>query len=169
MENLILFIAKEFKFFESITEKYLPSHLKHLAQDAAQDAILKALSNIEKFNNQNGNLKSWLFKLTQNICFDYHRKYKNEKLIPINNLEFKLTNDKDFSFEFHSDEIEERSKIVMNALKQLNQRDQEIIKCKFLLNYSGKELAKLLSIPEKHIHIYVKRAKAKLIQIINAA
>ena len=46
-----------------------------------------------------------------------------------------------------------RVKKILSAIKHLNKRDQEIIKYKFLYNFSGRELSVLLDIPEKQINI----------------
>ena len=165
MEAYIKFISEEFGFFVAITKKYLPPHLQYLSQDLAQDAIVLAIEKINSFDSSKGNLKSWLFRVTQNLCFDYARKYNKVSLIPLNNVEYKISTE-----EVVDNTLNKlRVKKILSAIKHLNKRDQEIIKYKFIYNFSGRELSVLLDIPEKQINVYVKRAKEKLLIILKAA
>lgn len=165
MKAYITFIAEEFNFFVAITKKYLPTHLQHLSQDLAQDAIVLAIEKIESFDSSKGSLKSWLYRVTQNLCFDYVRRYNKISLVPLNTIEYKISIDEVVDNTLHKLKV----KKILAAIKHLNRRDQEIIKYKFLYNFSGRELALLLDIPEKQINVYVKRAKEKLLTVLNAA
>ena len=165
MEAYIKFIAEEFNFFVAITKKYLPSQLQHLAQDLAQDAIVLAIEKIDSFDASKGNLKSWLYRVTQNLCFDYVRRYNKISLVPLNTIEYKISIDEVVDHSLHKLKVNK----ILAALNHLNRRDQEIIKYKFLYNFSGRELALLLDIPEKQINVYVKRAKEKLLTVLKVA
>lgn len=165
METYITFISREFGFFVSIAKKNLPKHLQHLSEDIAQDAIILAIEKIEMYDSSKGNLKAWLYRITQNLCYDYCRRYNKIDIIPINNCEFKLVIDDVIDDSIQALKVQK----IMRAISQLCKRDQELIRYKFLYNFSGKDLAELLGIPEKQINVYVKRAKDKLLIILNAA
>ena len=165
MKAYVKFISEEFNFFVAITKKYLPAHLQHLSQDLAQDAIVLAIEKIDSFDSSKGSLKSWLFRVTQNLCFDYVRRYNKISLVPLNTVEYKISIDEVVDNTLHKLKVNK----FLAALKHLKQRDQKIIKYKFLYNFSGRELAILLDIPEKQINVYVKRAKEKLLKVLNAA
>lgn len=46
------------------------------AEDALSRAMLKAWEKVQKFGGKIANFKSWLTKLTHNLCVDIHREYK---------------------------------------------------------------------------------------------
>ena len=47
-------------------------------------------------------------------------------------------------------------------MKQLNQRDRELVTYRFIFNLSSVEISKLTGIPETQVNVYFKRAKDKL-------
>ena len=135
---------------------------EHLAEDLAQDAILKAIEKIAYYDPSKGNFKSWLYRLTQNLCFDAIRKMDKMNVVPIHpNI---VNNEKE-------DKKIERAEIkkIRNAMQFLSKRDRMLITYKFMFNLSGREMAQLLNIPEAQINVYFKRAKERLIDICKEA
>lgn len=163
MKTNILLVSEQMPYFKSVALRSLPSRYIHLAEDLAQDAIMKSIEKIHLYDASKGNFKSWLFKLTQNLCFDAVRKLDKMNIVPMS-IEL-LHNKSDHSKEIHHAEL----KVIRRAMKHLNDRDRQLILYKFVFNLSGKEMAQLLEIPEAQINTYFKRAKMRLVELCEKA
>jgi RNA polymerase sigma factor (sigma-70 family) len=67
------FVRKYQNFVYSIAIRYMKNHDD--ADDAAQEAFIKALANLHKFRGDS-NLRTWLYRITANVCTNYLRKKK---------------------------------------------------------------------------------------------
>jgi RNA polymerase sigma-70 factor, ECF subfamily len=67
------FVRKYQNFVYSIALRYLKNHDD--ADDASQEAFIKALGNLHRFRGDS-NLKTWLYRITANVCTNYLRKKK---------------------------------------------------------------------------------------------
>jgi RNA polymerase sigma-70 factor (ECF subfamily) len=162
MKTNVHLISEQMTYFKAVVKRSLPSRYQHLAEDLAQDAILKAIEKIAYYDPSKGNFKSWLYRLTQNLCFDAIRKMDKMNTIPINcGILHVDTENKNI----------DRAEIkkIRNAMKYLSKRDQMLITYKFMFNLSGREMSQLLDIPEAQINVYFKRAKERLIEICKVA
>ncbi len=162
MKTNVHLISEQMTYFKAIAKRSLPSRYQHLAEDLAQDAILKAIEKVDYYDPSKGNFKSWLYRLTQNLCFDAIRKLDKMNIVPIHpNI---VNNEKE-------DKKIERTEIkkIRNAMQFLSKRDRMLITYKFMFNLSGREMAQLLNIPEAQINVYFKRAKERLIDICKQA
>lgn len=155
MKNNLLLISEQIPYFKQIAQRSLPQRYFHLAEDLAQDSILKAIENIHKYDPSKGNLKSWLYRLTQNLCFDEIRKLDRLNIIPIHQDSLHFAENETI---VSSDKL----KAIRKAMKQLNQRDRELVTYRLIFNLSSIEISKLTGIPEAQVNVYFKRAKDKL-------
>ncbi len=162
MKTNVHLISEQMTYFKAVAKRSLPSRYQHLAEDLAQDAILKAIEKIAYYDPSKGNFKSWLYRLTQNLCFDAIRKMDKMNVVPIHpNI---VHNEKE-------EKKIERAEIkkIRNAMQFLSKRDRMLITYKFMFNLSGREMAQLLNIPEAQINVYFKRAKERLMDICKKA
>ncbi len=67
------FVRKYQNFVYSTAFRYLNSHDD--ADDAAQEAFIRALNNLNKFKADSG-VKTWLYRITVNVCLNLQRKKK---------------------------------------------------------------------------------------------
>jgi RNA polymerase sigma factor (sigma-70 family) len=67
------FVRKYQNFVFSVALRYLESYDD--AEDAAQDTFIKALKSLSKFKG-NSSLKTWLYRITINVCNNMNRKKK---------------------------------------------------------------------------------------------
>lgn len=162
MKTNILVISEQLPYFKAIVRRSLPARYKHLTEDLAQDAILKAIEKLPLYDQSKGNFKSWLYRLTQNLCFDAIRSMNRMEMVPIS------ANVMDNSF--HDKQLDiDKLKKVRHALKFLSQRDRMLITYRFIFNLSGREMAQLTGIPESQINIYVQRARLRLAELCKKA
>ncbi|MFN5910106.1 MAG: RNA polymerase sigma factor [Bacteroidota bacterium] len=162
MKTQLLLISEQFPYFKSIALRSLPARYRHLAEDLAQDAILKAMENIHKYDPSKGNFKSWLFRLTQNLCFDAIRKMDRLPCIPMHPAQAAFP-------EKQHDLDRDNLQAIRRAMKHLCARDRELITYRILFELSGKEIAQLTGIPENQVNVYFQRAKNRLKSIAREA
>lgn len=162
MNPNVLLISEQLPYFKAIVYRSTPSRYHYLADDLAQDAILKAIEKLDKYDPSKGNFKSWLYRVTQNLCFDALRKLDKMNELPLN-----------YDLMHLEDSIQlpdsEEAKRIRKAICYLTARDRRIIMYKFFFNCSGKEISTLLGIPENQVAMYYKRAKERLKTIYLAA
>lgn len=159
MKTNILLVSQELTYFKSVALRSLPKRYLHLAEDLAQDAILKSIEKIDQYDPAKGNFKSWLYRLTQNVCFDAIRKLNRLEVVP---LSFDVVSGDYCSTENAHAIAAAEIKIIRRAMHHLNVRDRQLILCKFMFNLNGKEMSQLLDIPENQVNVYFQRAKARL-------
>lgn len=164
MKTNILLISEQLPYFRAIVRRSLPSRYMHLAEDLAQDAIVKAIEKIDKYDPSKGNFKSWLYRVTQNLCFDAIRSMNKMEIVPISSNVMQET------FSNLSKDVNYGGlKKIRRAMKFLSDRDRMLITYRFMFNLSGREMAQLTGIPENQINIYFQRAKNRLIELCKEA
>ncbi len=110
-----------------------------LAQDIAQDTMLKAILNIKKFAPE-AKFSTWLLKIATNTFKDYLRKHKNVELV-----EEMSTN--------NTENIEETAitnlqyKELMNILMKLPYEKRATFILKHYYGYKYEEIAQILDCP----------------------
>jgi RNA polymerase sigma factor (sigma-70 family) len=162
MKTNILLISEQLSYFKAIVRKSLPLRYMHLTDDLAQDAILKAIEKVHMYDSSKGNFKSWLYRLTQNLCFDAIRTMDRMEMIPISATVMAADFvEKDLDFK--------ALKKIRRAMKYLSERDRMLITYRFMFNLTGREMAQLTGIPESQINIYFQRAKDRLIALCKEA
>jgi RNA polymerase sigma-70 factor (ECF subfamily) len=155
LSETIQFIYNQFHFFRAVVRRSLPNQYWDLSEDFAQDAMLKAIDKIDSFNSQKGNIKSWLYRVIQNHCFDELRKLNRTQIVSIN----------DYAYDLNEPEIESKEvefAFIRKAMMHLESRDRRILIYKFMQGMTGKEISHIMGIPENQINMYIKRAKERL-------
>lgn len=109
------------------------------AEDALQDAALKAYQSLEHFDRSRS-FKGWWFAIIRNCCLDLLRK-RQRSAAAIKSTE---------PPEGRSDERDamEQSDRVRWALSQLSPAHREIIELRYLGDCSYRDIAEALGIPE---------------------
>ena len=148
----------------STAKKYLGKQYACWAQDVAQDVLLKAWKNGDKFNPSKGSMANWLYTMTKNACLDLKVKKINNAELLINEDYYLGSSESDASLRFSS--MKEAIKLALN---ELSYRDRSILIMRFYFKCSGKEIAQFLEIPEKNMASYMKRAKERLRDLLDYA
>lgn len=162
MKTNLLFLSEQLPYFRIVAKRSLPSRYLHLAEDLAQDAILKAIENLHKYDPDKGNFKNWLYRLTQNHCFDAIRKMDKMETMPINS--HVIANPVE-----HRDLDRSDLRKIRKAMEFLSERDRMLITYRLIFELSGKEISEHTGIPENQVNVYFKRAKERLQALCKAA
>ena len=133
---------------------------KELAEDLAQDTILKALSNREKFRT-NTNLKGWLKVILKNTFINTYRK-KASYMITYNSEDYKVMNGE---FDLYKPDNILMTEHIQNLIDNLNPDLRE----PFVMHYEGykyNEIAEQMNIPLGTIKSRIHQARKVLSNII---
>ena len=87
------------------------------AEDALQETYLKAYNSLEKFEG-NSSFKTWLYKITTNVCLDMIRKQKRQTHQSLNVTNEDGEHEIAIPDETYSPEISARKSAAMEALKK---------------------------------------------------
>lgn len=128
----------------------------HLAQDIAQEAFVKAWTNLNSLEER-GKFGSWLFTITKRLSIDWIRKTS----IPIITLQA-IHNIADPVSAEEIIEIRERAQTVWNALNSMDDRYREVTLLYYMSGFNTREISKFLNISVSSTESRLKRAKGKL-------
>lgn len=137
MKSNVQLISEQLDYFRIIAPRSLPQRYKHLAEDLAQDAIIKAIEKVNYYDSSKGNFKSWLYRLTQNHCFDVVRKLNKMNYIPLQGIQLSELPEVDKSIDRN------RLRIIRKAMMHLSARDRMLITYRFLFSLSGRKCPNL--------------------------
>ncbi len=130
----------------------------NLAQDALQDTYLNVFRSLGKFRGESSE-KTWMMKITINVCKNYTKNYWNRNVI-------KLSNMPEIPY------VEQFSKIVndelLSTIMELPIKSKEVILLYYYQEYKIKEIAEILNISETAVNKRLARAKAKLKKYLEA-
>lgn len=131
-----------------------------LAEDLVQDTFVKAWEHRDSFDASKSSLKNWLFAILINTLRDYFRKKKieteelNENIAAKNNLE-------------ESAQKNDLIQFVFDKIKNLPERDQELLALRYKSDLSIEEVAELMGLEYSAAKVAIHRALKKLQEICN--
>jgi len=137
------------------------------AEDAAQEAMLRAYRAISRFLGQSG-VATWLFRIAHNTCLDMIKKPARERegvsLEDLREVGFDPgdsgnTPEADYLRQAEADRL-------TSAILRLPVEQQALINLRYGEDLSYEELARLTGIREGTVKSKLNRAKAKLREIL---
>ena len=128
----------------------------HIAQDLAQEALVKAWFNLSKITNAE-KFGSWLYTITRRICLDWMKKEKKaERIDSIPEL-FDETNNVETVFNHQYIRL-----TVWDAINQLDESKRIVIILYFISGFTTKEISEYLNITVSAVESRIRRGKEKL-------
>ncbi|WP_332699043.1 RNA polymerase sigma factor SigW [Halalkalibacter lacteus] len=138
----------------------------HEAQDVAQEAFLRAYTNIDRFDI-NRKFSTWLFRIATNVAIDRLRKKK-----PDFHLQDEVQGAGGLTFESQLAADEERpedqvvtmemQEWVQHEINQLPPKYRTAIILKYLEDLSIKEISEILDIPSSTVKTRIHRGREAL-------
>lgn len=132
--------------------RYTCNH--HDTQDILQNAFSRVFKYLKKYDENKGDLLSWVRKIHIRCALDFIKKEKHY---------FEDINDKhilEVTQSFSYEEFE--AEYILQLIEQLNPRDRIIFNMHQIEGYSHEEIAELLSININSSRVYLARAKKLL-------
>lgn len=123
-------------------------HVDNLAQaqDIVQDVFLKYVKHNKSFHDPDYE-KAWLFRITINLCKDYHKHWWQKKRSDFPRNASLLTNDADS---------------ILYEIRKLPRNQRNTIYLKYYEEMDTKEIAKILNAPEGTVSSWISRGKKAL-------
>lgn len=125
------------------------------AEEAAQDAFVRAFHHLKKFNRE-ARFSTWLYRITFNTVISAKRKNK----VRLDSIENKII--------VHDggaeDSLERNDKhvFIAQAMEKLNEMDKLSIQLYYLQEFSLEEVAEIMGQPSNTIKVRVHRARLRL-------
>ena len=125
------------------------------AEDLFQEVFIKAYYNMDKFRGD-CSIKSWLIRITINVCKDYLKSAYQQKVVPM--MEFEedaIVSDNDF------EEVEnaDRDRTIRQAVESLPEAYREVVMSVYFNEMSVAETAAALDIAEGTVKSRLSRAR----------
>src|SRR5688572_2380873 len=108
------------------------------AEEAAQDAFIKAFNSLSKFNRE-AKFSTWLYRITFNTAISYKRRSK-AIFQSIDNVHLEQRHEGEGNVE-HDD----KKKFIELAMRKLNDADRLAINLFYLQEFSLEEIAEITS------------------------
>lgn len=150
---------------------------RHDAEDALQDALLKAFRYIRTFDGRSA-FSTWLYRIVYNACVDQMRKNSSQRRIRMLSLErMRERRDLDLSRVVAEAALQswweqavrqEQAAILERAIASLPRRDTELVKLRYGQGLSVALIARRLGIPENTVKTRLHRIRQQLRELITA-
>ncbi len=125
------------------------------AEEAAQDAFIRAFHYLKKFNRE-ARFSTWLYRITFNTAISAKRKNR----IRLDSIENKM-----IAYDGAAEESLERNDkqvYIAQAMEKLNEADKLSIQLYYLQEFSLDEVAEIMGQPSNTIKVRVHRARLRL-------
>lgn len=123
------------------------------AEEAAQDAFVRAYSYLKGFNRQS-RFSTWLYRIVFNTAVSYKRKKKPM----LSTLEFHDT----AAAEDNALEKGDKSRYLAQAMGQLNEADRMAIQLYYIKEFSLEEVAGMMGHNLNTLKVRIHRARQRL-------
>lgn len=133
------------------------------ADDATQEVFIRIWQNIDKFNLLAA--KSWIMRVTHNLCLDYLRKRKtelNRSYFIDEEMEETVTDEIEINNPAIKTHIMMLSSKVKDAIKELPENLRSVFVMYELQGLKYKEISKTLDLPLNTVKVNLLRARKKL-------
>ncbi len=130
---------------------------QELAFDVTSQVFIKALSNLHKYEYRGVPFSSWLYRIAKSELYQAFRDRKARKTVNVENMHvFEMIE------EFEEDDSYDNKNKLLLCLKQLNEKDLQILELRYFEKRSYKEIGEILEITENNAKVKSFRALEKL-------
>ena len=142
-----------------IANRYMKSEEE--AKDVVQESFLKAFSKLESYTEKIS-FGAWLKRIVINQCIDVLKK-KQLEMISLDNYPLEIIDENNWEFD-----IEITKEMILEAIEELKQKHQLVIKLYLIEGYDHSEISEILNIPVKTSRTHLRRGKLELQELLKA-
>ncbi len=168
-QKLISLAKKDKKFFAPLYEHYVRHIMKYfqirlndkqISEELTSKVFEKALAGIDNFQWQGVSFSAWLYQIARNTLVDYYRQSEKNKKTGVLDETIKLQS----PTETPEEEIQTmfEQEYLYKIIKELPQKEQEIIYMKFFDGYTNRVIANLTGLSETNVGTIIYRAIKRL-------
>lgn len=167
--ELVALAKKKSKFFGVLYDKYFDQIFRFVfkrlggnesvAGDLTQQTFIKAMANLQKYENRGLPFSSWLYRIAQNEVSMFFRQQKKNYSVSID--EERLM-DVAGEANINSYMTEEQQEQLVETLNKLEQTQQDLIELRFFQEMSFKEIAEIYDITEANAKMRTYRILEKI-------
>lgn len=128
-----------------------------IAKDLVQDSLIKIFKNLEKFDKDKGNFKTWITTITIRLCLSKLQKKHLQFLSIDDHLESENLSSK---HQLALDNM--HTSYLIELIKELPDGYREVFNLAAIDGYNHKEIAEQLNITEEISRARLSRARKKL-------
>jgi RNA polymerase sigma factor (sigma-70 family) len=125
------------------------------AEEAAQDAFIKAYHHLAEFNRQS-KFSTWLYRIVFNTAISYKRKHR-QQFQSIENTVIEYAQEADGMLE-----KTDKTKYIALAMAKLNEADRTALTLFYLQEFSLEEIAEIMSMQANTIKVRIHRARLRV-------
>jgi len=127
-------------------------HDEDVAEDMAQDALIRAFDQLEKFDAQKASFKTWLFVIGTRLCL---AELRRTRPLPLLEEDYALST-------YDSPEQKAQAREIHAAVLQLNPRYRTVVTLHYWHGYSYQQIADAMDAPIGSVRGWLHRAKQQL-------
>lgn len=134
---------------------------EEVAGDVTQQTFIKAMANMEKYEDRGLPFCSWLYRIAQNEVSMFFRSQKSVQTVDIDERRFKDMCSEANIQSYMSTEEQEK---LVQLLNEMDQEHLDLIELRFFQELSFKEIADIYTITEANAKMRVYRILEKLLK-----
>lgn len=133
--------------FEKLYNEYFPKIYNYIfyrlmsredTEELVSEVFIKVATNLERFDSEKAQFKTWIYRIAQNTLIDFYRTRKPEASLDDENVDWEPSVD----FEAQLESITSpKRRAIYQALTKLKERERMIIYYRFFEGYTNRETA----------------------------
>jgi len=159
--------------FATLFDRYFPLIHKYVlyrvgdvntADDLTSEVFEALMTALPRYKPDKAPFGAWLFGIARHAVNDHHRNQKNKREVHSEVMDQLIANDplpEEASLSLEADHR------LLTALKQLTNREKDIIALKFAANLTNRQIAKLTTLGESNVGVILYRSMQQLRQLLN--
>ena len=127
------------------------------AYDITSNVFVKALTNLHKYEFRGVPFSSWLFRIAKSELYQSFRDKKARRTVSIDKVIVA-----DIFEEFEESFNDERKAELMQALREINEKDLALIELRYFEKRSYREIGEIINVTENNAKVKTFRALQRL-------
>jgi RNA polymerase sigma factor (sigma-70 family) len=154
--------------FSRLYDEYMPKVYRYvyyrvndvqLAEDITSNVFEKALDNFSKYSAEKAAFSTWIFAITRNLIVDYYREQGKMQTTSIDEAVEVSSREPNPEEELES---KEEKQLLRVCIAKLPQDEQEIVRLKFTMEMTNRDIAKVVGLSESNVGVKLYRIVRKL-------
>ncbi len=130
------------------------------AEDITSDIFAKIVEKLDTFDPEKASYSTWIFTITKNRVITHYRQHHETEDID----DMVIMDDSAAPLDIAL--LKDNSAVLAEGLKQLSQKDRDLLIARYYYNYSFRQIGELLGMAEANARVAHSRALKKLKDLI---